>query len=71
MDDKVIKQLWEENQDLRDQVHQLKTDTPTGEDGKFFEGFMDHGFMLDNNNNADWNLLFNKLEKEFGPGSDV
>lgn len=35
LDDKVIKQLWEENQDLRDQVHQLKTDTPNGDDGKF------------------------------------
>ena len=34
LDDKVIKQLWEENQELRDQVHQLRTDNPQGDDGE-------------------------------------
>merc|ERR1712131_222556 len=32
LDDKVIKQLWEENQDLRDQVHQYKTDNPQNDE---------------------------------------
>jgi len=32
LDDRVIKQLWEENQDLRDQVHQYKTDNPQNDE---------------------------------------
>ena len=33
LDDRVIKQLWEENQDLRDQVHQMKNDYPQADEG--------------------------------------
>ena len=33
LDDRVIKQLWEENQDLRDQVHQMKSDYPQADEG--------------------------------------
>merc|ERR1712079_677708 len=32
LDDRVIKQLWEENQDLRDQVHQMKSDYPQADE---------------------------------------
>jgi len=32
LDDRVIKQLWEENQDLRDQVHQYKSDHPQNDE---------------------------------------
>ena len=34
LDDRVIKQLWEENQELRDQVHQMKSDYPQNDEGK-------------------------------------
>ena len=34
LDDRVIKQLWEENQDLRDQVYQLKSENPQTDEGK-------------------------------------
>ena len=34
LDDRVIKQLWEENQDLRDQVYQLKSENPATDEGK-------------------------------------
>merc|ERR1712061_443168 len=32
LDDRVIKQLWEENQELRDQVHQMKSDYPQNDE---------------------------------------
>lgn len=32
LDDRVIKKLWEENQELRDQVHQLKSDNPNSDE---------------------------------------
>ena len=34
LDDRVIKQLWSENQELRDQVHQMKTENPPSDEGR-------------------------------------
>ena len=33
LDDRVIKKLWEENQELRDQVYQMKSYNPKNDEG--------------------------------------
>ena len=46
LDDRVIRALWEENQELRDQVHHLKSNIgDTREEGRSFELFTSTFFL--------------------------
>ena len=39
LDDRVIKKLWEENQELRDQVNMLRSGQPQAEEGQWLSHF--------------------------------
>ena len=40
LDDRVIKKLWEENQELRNQVYQMKSFNPKNDEGNICKNYM-------------------------------
>ena len=68
LDDRVIRHLWDENKELREEVNQLRKDTgdDADEGGKIFKHRFSSGIGDDF-----WKSFLDQMEIEIGPGASL